>query len=475
MLTEKYIESPCNAILGIAQKFILSRVLMLFAELKLGEILKDDPITLEKLSKKLNVNPIALRRFMRLLTAHHIVRELGNDTYASTVISHYFSALLDANLINDYNELDKIIESLKTHEKPLSERFSAGLYKYLNQYDTQVSPESQNDLINIAREYILAKIVMSAAELNLGVLLKQGPLPLDALALKFGISSQTLYPYLQILSAHGIIEEVTPSLYQSTPLSDCLDRVLSPHILDAYKVFNGALHTLQTNSGAWAHVFGKNFYDYLNQHADKLEIFNVWCMQSATDWLPPILSLCHFPLAKNLVDVGGGRGHFVASILQKNPHMEAVLFDQPSVIDGVEKSALFKTLKNRARFVGGDFFKSVPAGGDIYTICRALLNWSDEHCIQIINNCHKAMNSSSKLWIIDFIVPSPDHPKYPRAVVNDISLFLIVNSAIRTEHEWRILMSKTLFSISNIFITEDGAESEPFLPMCIIEATPKLS
>jgi hypothetical protein len=45
------------------------------------------------------------------------------------------------------------------------------------------------------------------------------------------------------------------------------------------------------------------------------------------------------------------------------------------------------------------------------------------------------MKGKSKLWIIDFIVPNSDHPKYPRAVINDISLFVIFNSAIRTESE----------------------------------------
>jgi len=83
------------------------------------------------------------------------------------------------------------------------------------------------------------------------------------------------------------------------------------------------------------------------------------------------------------------------------------------------------------------------------------------------------MNSNGKLWIIDFIVPPSDHPKYPRAVINDISLFVIFNSAIRTEQEWRVLMSKTLFSVSNIFVTCDDIKPEPFYPMCIIEAIPK--
>jgi len=469
MITDKYVESPCNAILGIAQKFILSRVLMMFAALNLGNILGKGTITLEELSTKLNAHPLALKRFLRLLTAHHIIKDLGDNKYTSTAISHYFNELLGANLIDDYNGLDEALDALKTNEKPLSELFQNSLYKYLNQYIASGETPG-SDLVQIAHEFILAKTVMSASELKLGVLLNKKPLSLENIAANTGVSTRILHPYLKILSTHGIIEEIAPQVYQSTSISDCFDRVLTPHILKGYKAFNGALHTLQTNSGAWSHIFGQSFYEYLNQHHDQLQMFKEWCFQSAIDWLPPILSMCYFPKAKTLVDVGGGSGHFVASILEQNPHMDAILFDQPSVIDGVDKSELFKILKSRTRFTGGDFFKTIPSGGDIYTICRTLLNWNDEQSIQIINNCHSAMKSDAKLWIIDFIVPPADHPKYPRAVINDISLFVLFNSAIRTEQEWRVLMSKTLFSVSNIFITQSGVEPEPFYPMCIIEA-----
>ncbi len=470
LLTNKHNESPNNAILGIAQKFILSRVLMMFAELQLGKILDNGPISLAEIAKLLNVHPLALKRFLRLLTAHDIVLDLGNDRYESTNMSCDFYKILNAKLIDDYNSLDNALDALKSDKKIFSEDFNISLCEYLNKYLTE---STKDGLLKMAHEFILAKTVMNAAEIGLDTLLRQEPLSSDEIASKLGISSQIIKTYLQILSQQGIVEEPTANFYKSTPLSDCFNRILSPHILDGYKVFNGALHTLQTNTGAWERVFGKSFYEYLNQNNDKLQMFKEWCILSAIDWLPPIVSFCNFPSAKILVDVGGGGGQFAASVLQKNPHMNAVLFDQPSIIAGTDKSEVFKVLHDRIHFVGGDFFQSIPTGGDIYTICRTLLNWDDERAIQIINNCHTAMNGKGKLWIIDFLVPSPDHPKYPRAVINDISLFVLLNSAIRTEQEWRTLLSKTLFTVSNITITQDDIKPEPYYPMCIIEAIPR--
>lgn len=472
--TGKLIESPCNAILGMAQKFILSRILMIFSELRLGKLLEKGPMRLSDIATTLKVNPSALKRFLRLLTAHHIIKNLGDDTYGPTPVSHYLDTILNRRLVDDYRGIDQVLDSLKTNKKPLTEIFSKLLHAYLNNYLTESEPTPAGDLLAIAHEFILAKVVMSASELKLGDLLEHGPLTLDEISKKLNISPDVAKLFLKILVTHEIVEERSPNVFAATPLSKCFDSVLSPHILDGYKVFNGALHTLQTNKGSWEHVFGKSFYDYLNQDPAKLQMFKEWCVESAIAWLPPILSLCHFPTAKTMVDVGGGGGHFIASVLQKNPHMKGILFDQPSVIKDADKSTIFKGLKNRTQFVGGDFFKAVPQGGDIYTICRTLLNWSDEQSIEIINKCHAAMSDTSKLWIIDFLVPNEGHPKYPRAVINDISLFVIFNSAIRTEEEWRNLIGRTLFTVSNIFVTNEENKPEPFYPMCVIELIPKV-
>lgn len=470
----KLVESPCNAILGIAQKFILSRVLMIFAELRLGQLLDSGPAKLSDMASTLKVHPNALRRFLRLLTAHHIIINLGDDVFGSTPISKYLDNILNKNLIDDYNGLDQALDALKNDEMPLSHVFAQSLHNYLKTYLTQTNPSSNHDLLTIAHEFILAKIVMSSAELKLGNLLENGPLSLEEIASKVKLSQPTVKLFMQILTTHDIVKEISPDIFSSTELSKCFDRILSPHILDGYKVFNGALHTLKTNTGSWEHVFGKSFYEFLNQDIEKLQMFREWCVQSAMDWLPPILSLCNFPAAKTIIDVGGGGGHFIASVLRQNPHMQGILFDQPSVIEGADKSLIFEGIRNKVNFVGGDFFKSIPKNGDIYTICRTLLNWDDNKCIEIINNCHAAMENKGKLWIIDFLVPDKSHPKYPRAVINDISLFVIFNSAIRTEKEWRNLIERTLFTVSNIFVTTEEIKPEPYYPMCVIEVAPKI-
>jgi hypothetical protein len=82
------------------------------------------------------------------------------------------------------------------------------------------------------------------------------------------------------------------------------------------------------------------------------------------------------------------------------------------------------------------------------------------------------MGQKAKIIIIDFIIPDPAHLRYQRAVLNDISLFTILNSAIRTKEEWESIISKTNLEIVNFKITQDNElpiEYVPYYPMCFIE------
>jgi O-methyltransferase domain len=82
---------------------------------------------------------------------------------------------------------------------------------------------------------------------------------------------------------------------------------------------------------------------------------------------------CH-----TVVDVGGGRGGFLAILLQAFPALTGVLMDLPAVVEGAH--AVFNTaaLRGRCQLVGRDFLAAVPAGGDLYILKRILVDRTDD-------------------------------------------------------------------------------------------------
>src|SRR6478672_10358801 len=68
-----------------------------------------------------------------------------------------------------------------------------------------------------------------------------------------------------------------------------------------------------------------------------------------------------FPGIERLADLGGGHGLLLASVLQKYPAMQGVLFDLPEVVAGVPGDRL-DSCGGRLRVEAGSFFDRVPQG-----------------------------------------------------------------------------------------------------------------
>ena len=85
-----------------------------------------------------------------------------------------------------------------------------------------------------------------------------------------------------------------------------------------------------------------------------------------------------FSKAKKAVDVGGGGGLMLATILKANPHLEGVVQDLPSVIASEGHLIEKMGVSNRCKMVGKSFFDDVVAGGDIYILSAIIHDWDDE-------------------------------------------------------------------------------------------------
>jgi hypothetical protein len=64
------------------------------------------------------------------------------------------------------------------------------------------------------------------------------------------------------------------------------------------------------------------------------------------------------------IDVGGGHGVLLTLIRNRHPDLSGVLFDAPDVIANRDETFDRLVTAGQATRVSGDFFQSVPAGGD---------------------------------------------------------------------------------------------------------------
>ena len=144
--------------------------------------------------------------------------------------------------------------------------------------------------------------------------------------------------------------------------------------------------------------------------------------------------------------------------LRTRPGLHGVLFDQEKVLAAHELGDL--AAEARCQLVAGDFFAEVPGGGDVYVIKRILHNWADAECVQILDNCRRAMNPGGRVMVIDPVVRADSGPD--SAKIYDMIMMMLLTGKERTEAEFVRLLDQAGLRPDRIVHT--GA------PVSIIEA-----
>jgi SAM-dependent methyltransferase len=165
---------------------------------------------------------------------------------------------------------------------------------------------------------------------------------------------------------------------------------------------------------------------------------------------PALMESYDFSTINKVVDIGGGHGSLLASILKANPTLKGVLFDLPEVVEAARE--IDAGVAERCEIIGGDFFESVPAGGDAYILKQIIHDWNDDLSIKILQNCHKAMAGNGRVLVIDAVIQPGNVPDLNKFI--DLQMLILTyGGRERTEFEFRSLFEAAGFELMNIFST----------------------
>ena len=317
--------------------------------------------------------------------------------------------------------------------------------------------------------YMTSQAISVAAKLDVADLLVKGAKTADQLAQTIGVKPRPLYRLLRALASVGVFAEDKAGRFGLTPLAEPL-RSGAPDSLRAFAIFLGAdwhwhvwselSYSVQTGQPGFERVYGKAYFDYLAQNPDPARVFNDAMTSFSASVSAAVIDAYDFTGVTKLVDVGGGHGLLLTSILQKYPQMRGVLFEAPFVAEGAGDVIEGHCLAERCEVVGGDFFASAPVGGDAYIMKHIVHDWDDERALTILQNCHRAMTKNGKLLVVEMVIPEGNAPSLGKFL--DLEMLLLLHSYERTEAEYRALFERAGFRLTKIVPTR--------MPHSVIEA-----
>ncbi len=321
-------------------------------------------------------------------------------------------------------------------------------------------------LTTMASGALITQMVSAAASLGLADAMGLDTATTGQLAQRCGAEESSLGRLLRGLASLGVVEELTPKSFALTDMGHLL-RSDHPRSLRSWCVvhgellaplWGGLLDAVRSGRPAAAEVFGQPFYAHLAAHPALNDDWNRAMAETARAWWASgdLLDVVDWStVSRTVIDVGGGQGGLLAVVLQRHPHLRGVVYDLPDAVAGAPALLAAAKVADRAEAVAGDFFESVPAGGDVYLLCRVVFNWDDEQALRVLGACRRAMSDEALLLVIDQVVPDEDHAH--GAKVNDVSL-LTMGGRARTAGEWAELIEKArLSAVQPITSTIDTA------------------
>ena len=313
-------------------------------------------------------------------------------------------------------------------------------------------------IVDLGFGFILSGALATAAELRIADHLEQGPKSPEALAAELGVHAQSLYRVLRLLASVGVFAEDEGGRFQLTPAADLLREGAPGSLRDAVlmltqKIFwapTGELTaTVRTGQNPFDRIFGKPFFDYLEEDAAAGATFHRGMSGLSDMENPAIAGSYDFTGVGKVIDVGGGHGGFLIEILKASPDVRGVLFDHGHVLRGSRlASAGFAA---RSEVVEGDFFKAVPPGGDAYVLKRILHDWSDDVCVTILRNCREAMAEGGRVLVVDTVIPRGNAPHGGKIL--DVMMMASLPGRERTEQDFQQLFTRAGLRLSRVVHT----------------------
>ncbi|MBI1983390.1 MAG: methyltransferase [Acidobacteria bacterium] len=322
-----------------------------------------------------------------------------------------------------------------------------------------VSPGALLALSQMLTGYWTSQAVYVAAKLGIADGLANGAKNSRELASLTGAHAPTLHRLLRALESLGVLADAGEGRFTLTPLGSCLRSGAAGSLRslaitlgeEHYVAWGELLDSVRTGRAAFDRAYGTGFFAYLTKHPASGETFHAAMAELAALHAPALLAVYDFSAFTRVVDVGGGSGALLAAILGAHPALRGVVFDSPEAIEIARERLAVAGLADHAEAVAGDFFESVPGGGDLYILRQIIHDWDDARAMRILTHCRHAMAAPAKLLIFEHVVPPGGGTSFAKLL--DLNMIVISGGRERTEEEFRALLDAAGFRLARLIPT----------------------
>lgn len=270
------------------------------------------------------------------------------------------------------------------------------------------APHSNESINKLRQEFMRARIVLTAAEIDLFSLLAERPLTVNEVVAETNGDKRAMTILLDALCALGYLVKQNSS-YQTEPSAiPLLTRNSAQTMLPMVQHMATLWQTWSrlTDIVLGKTVAGRNGPGAL--HKDHIQAFIGAMHVVASKMAPAVVAAVNPAGSRKMIDIGGGSGSYTLAFLQASPEIRSTLFDLPEVIEIAKERIEAAGMTDRVTFEPGDFYNdSLPTGHDLAFLSAIIHQNSPEQNRALYSKIYHSLKPGGRIVVRDHVM-SPD-------------------------------------------------------------------
>ncbi|WP_017570527.1 methyltransferase [Nocardiopsis halotolerans] len=304
---------------------------------------------------------------------------------------------------------------------------------------------AEREVLRIMTGPWVARAVATAIELGVLDRLAEGAADGATLAAELDLNPDRSGRLLRLLASVGVLEE-SGGRYRPTGVGAVLRRGHPSGMADLALLYDSDMFTsawarladtVRTGETAFEIAHGTDAFTYLEGHPADAARYTAG-MAASGRFATTLPDVHDFTGARVVVDLGGGDGELLATVLDRAPGARGVLVERPPALAAARTRLGAFVDAGRCELVEGDFLRGVPEGADVYMLSRVLHNWSDGDARTVLRHCREAMAPDGLVLIAERVLPDDGSPWL--SAVLDAHMMVMTTGAERTERGYEALL-----------------------------------
>jgi predicted O-methyltransferase YrrM len=304
--------------------------------------------------------------------------------------------------------------------------------------------------------YSTELLTAAVAHFDLFGQLASRPLTLDALQQRLGLAERPANVLLTALRAMGLVGQSADGELSMTPLA-------VEHLIPGGAFYVGdyvglaaqspgvveMVERLRTNRPAGAaderqgaaFIFRDGIESAMESEASARRL-TLALAGRAKNVAPVLATKLSVEGVKTVLDVGGGTGIYSIAVLQRHPHLRAIVFDRAEVLKVAAEMAAAYGVTDRVELVPGDMFTDpLPGGAEVVLLSNILHDWDVPECERLVARCAQAAAPGGRVVIHDVFLNDDLGGPLPTALYS-AALFTMTEGRAYSAAEYRAMMGK---------------------------------